>query len=457
MRGWFPNYLGSTTARFVALIFILQIVTTAGLLYYVHAASAAALLGEQKALVRELRDDLLAGYRAGGERQLTALIAQRLGSSGDVNAVILLARADGRTIAGNLWAWPTVVAPSTVWQELDLFRIRSSAPERIGLVSTRLAGGERLLTGQVLDGDLVLKRINEEAMIGAFLGAVPLALLIALGLARIVGRRVRAVASVAEAFDGGDLTRRVPEGRVGDSFDQLAHAVNNLLERIAAQLSELRIVTDGLAHDLRSPITRLKSVLERAIFDTRDPAALAALERASGEADNLLSMLSTALQISRAEAGIGTDRFETVELAELLGDIVEIYGPLAEDRGFTLAADAPPGATATLHRELVSQALGNLVDNALNYALGGTSIIVSAKQTPTGLELVVADNGPGIAPDQREEARRRFGRLDPARQLGGSGLGLSLVEAVARLHGGAMRLEDNAPGLKVVIGLGEDR
>ena len=192
-------------------------------------------------------------------------------------------------------------------------------------------------------------------------------------------------------------------------------------------------------------------MIERAIVETDDAVALAALERVSQEGETLLRMLSTALQISRAEAGIGRDRFSDVDLGAMLEDLAEIYGPLAEDKGFLLEAHAPAGLHARLHREFVSQAIGNLVENALKYASGGSSIVLSASEERGALLIAVADNGPGIPPAQREEALKRFGRLDPARHVAGSGLGLALVEAVARLHQGHIRLADNAPGLRVEL------
>ena len=162
-------------------------------------------------------------------------------------------------------------------------------------------------------------------------------------------------------------------------------------------------------------------------------------------------MLSTALLISRAEAGIGRDRFVDTDIAALLEDLAEVYGPLAEDRGFEIAVEAEPGLHAPLHRELMGQALGNLIENATKYAEGGHRIVIRAAHEAGGIALSVADDGPGIPAERRAEALSRFGRLDPARHVTGSGLGLSLVEAVARLHQGSLALEDNAPGLRAAI------
>lgn len=439
----------STTARFVLLAFVLQFVVTGGVLAFVLQASQRALSAEQRELVGELRSELTAAWTSGGEDGLRSLIRKRLEISPGSLSVILYARADGSPIAGNLDAWPTVIAPQSTWRTIDLYRVGGGRPEHMGITAQRLPDGSRLLTGQVIESSLRLERVNEEAVIAALAAGSALMLLAALVIGRALSHRIETIALTASAVSNGALGARVPLDGSGDAFDHLAHSVNAMLERIEDLISQLRMITDGLAHDLRSPVTRMKVLIERAVIETSDPDAVATLDRIAQEAETLLRMLSTALQISRAEAGIGRERFTTLDIAALLEDIVEIYGPLAEDSGFTLEAACPPGVTAVAHRELLSQAIGNLIENALKYARGGDSIVLSARPEQDALWLSVADNGIGIAPDQRAEALRRFSRLDPARQVSGSGLGLSLVEAVAKLHRGTIELGDNAPGLRV--------
>ncbi|MFM6931440.1 MAG: sensor histidine kinase [Novosphingobium sp.] len=441
----------STIARFVALLFLSQLALTFGVLFFVWQSSEATLLAEQQKLVGGLRDDLLAGYREGGERQLVQLIGARLQTMDTEVPIILLIRSDGKALAGNVGAWPTVVPRRTTWKAVSLFRNNSDHPELMGVISTPIASDKFLLTGHVIDGSVRLKNLNREAMIGALLLAIPLALLLALLLGRMFNLRVRNIAATAEAVGSGDFSHRVASDGSGDSFDALGHGVNAMLDRIETLVGELRIVTDGLAHDLRSPITRLKFTLEQAMIETRDPVALGALEKVSVESEALLAMLTTALQISRAEAGIGRERFVETDLSVLMADLVEIYGPVAEERGYALSSKAPGGLVLPLHRELLSQALGNLIENGLKYAEGGCRIALSAELAPGAVTLSVSDDGVGIPPDCRTDALRKFGRLDPARHLEGAGLGLALVEAVARLHGGKLVLEDNAPGLRATI------
>ena len=443
--------LRSTIARFILLLFLSQLALTGGVLYFVRQSSEATLLAEQRELVGGLRDDLVAGYREGGERQLIELIGARLQAIETEVPVILLIRGNGTILAGNLGGWPTVVPKPTTWKAVSLYRTSSDHPEPMGVISTPIGSGEFLLTGHVVDGSVRLKNLNREAMIGALLLAIPLALLLAVLLGRMINGRVRRIAATAEAVGAGDLSHRISLDGSGDSFDALGHGVNAMLDRIETLVGELRIVTDGLAHDLRSPITRLKSTLERAIINTHDPQAIAALQKVSAESDTLLAMLSTALQISRAEAGIGRERFIETDVAAMLADLVELYGPVAEEQGMVLSCNAPSELTVSLHRELIGQALGNLIENAIKYAQGGSKIALAAIATKDGVTLSVADDGPGILEARRTDALKKFGRLDPARTISGSGLGLTLVEAVARLHGGDIALEDNAPGLKVVL------
>jgi signal transduction histidine kinase len=443
----------STTARFILLAFVLQFAVTGGVLLFVQQASQRALAAEQRENVGELRDELAAAWRSGGSEELRELIGDRLQITHGAVAVILYARPDGTPIVGNLGAWPTVIAPVTPWRTIDLYRTGSDQPERMGVTAIRLADGSRLLTGHVIEGNLRLARVNREAILAALAAGLVMALFGALIIGRALSRRLETVAATAHAVGEGALAARVRTDGSGDAFDVLGRSINAMLERIEALVSQLRLITDGLAHDLRSPVTRMKSLIERAIVEVRDPDTLAALERVAQEAETLLAMLSTALQISRAEAGIGRERFTAVDVAALLEDLVEIYGPLAEDRGFTLEASAPAGLQATLHRDFVNQALGNLIENALKYASGGSRIALTASEAQGTLLLEVADDGPGIPPERRDEALERFGRLDPARHLAGSGLGLPLVGAVARLHEGEIGLADNAPGLRVELRL----
>jgi signal transduction histidine kinase len=450
-RAW--RALASTTGRFIVTVFVLQLAAIGGVLVYVQRASTAALLSEQQARVGELRDNLIAGFKTGRRPGLIKLIDARIDAVQTEIPAILMIDSTGHYLAGNLDGWPQIVSFQTRWQTLDLYRSGSATAERIGIVTSVLPDGSRLLTGEVIESNARLIAITENTMLAAMLLAVPLTLLIAVLAGRFIDRRISGVTATTLAVREGDLTMRVPLTGGDDAFDRLGYAVNAMLDRIEVLVGELRVVTDSLAHDLRTPITRLKSTLERAIIETDDSIALAAMGRVSTEAETLLSMLNTALQISRAAAGIGRDHFMDTDLQDLVDDLVEVYGPYAEDLGFTLEVASASPVRMALNRELISQALGNLIENATRYAIGGTHIVIAVEDAGRRVFIDVADDGQGIPEDRKAEAKRRFGRLDPARHTTGSGLGLALVEAVANLHGGQLVLLSDNPGLRARLDL----
>jgi signal transduction histidine kinase len=447
-RRWF----GSTTLRIAALVFILQLLAAGSVLLYARYATSSQFTRDQQVIVSELENDFRAWHHSGGDRALADEIDGRLNSLKGESIVVLLVDAQGKRIAGNLRSWPTVVPWETPWRSIELYRIGGASAERLGIRATTLPGGSHLLTGRVIESDLRLRETSERAMLAAFLLALPLALMVAAIVSRLIDRRVSSIADTATAVGDGDLSRRAFINGSGDSFDLLSGKVNAMLARIEVLVGELRIITSGLAHDLRTPILRLTATLEQAATEVRDPAAIKAIYKVSTEADNLMSMLSTALQISQAEAGIGRNRFVEVDIAELLADIAELYEPALETQDMVCHVHALP-IRFRLHRELVSQAICNLVDNAMKYAEGASQIDLTARLTDTHVEITVADDGPGIALEDRAAALRRFGRLDPSRHTSGAGLGLSLVEAVARLHDGTIAFEDNKPGLRVTLTL----
>ena len=448
-----PAFLRSSTTRFFALVFILQLISGTALLLFVRHIIADELERTSRTLVTALRDDLVADYEHEGSRGLRQLIATRLAGTGARDAAVLLDDPDGNHLAGNIEDWPPFLPFNAGWQVTPpLYRVGRDKPEQMGVISTKLPDNTHLLVGHVIEGDLRVRRLTGEAMVAALLLAIPLALLGAIVATRVITSRVERIAETARRVGMGDLSLRVPEEESrGDAFGELAETINLMLGRIEALVAELRVVTDSLAHDLRSPLTRLGATIERAMRETDDEAAIAALERVGAEADTLLAMLSTALQISRAEAGIGRDRFVSTDLGRMIEDLAEVYGPLAEERGFTLTASGQ--GHADVHRELLGQALANLVDNAMKYGRADGHIRLSVATHGDFVSLVVDDDGPGIPAAQRGEALRRFGRLDPARQPGGAGLGLALAAAVSRLHGGGIELSDNQPGLSVRLSL----
>ncbi len=441
----------STIFRFAALVFLLQLAGAGLLLGTVRLLTHHQITAEAEAQADDLRGALIDDYRRAGLPVLAAEVGQALSPARAQGRVLLLVDGGGQVLAGNLAEWPPSLAPGGSPATLELFRVGRDESERIYASAVSLDDGARLLVGHVVESELRFTLILEEAMVGGVAVAIALAAFAAWAAARLIHRRLAATVDTARAVTAGDLARRVPVDHSEDVFDALGVTINQMLDRIDALMTELKIATDGLAHDLRSPLTRLRSTLERALEASESDEARGSVARAIDEGDRLLAMLDTALRISRAEAGLGRDQFVAIDLAVMVEDLVEVYGPLAEDNGFEIVADIAGPVPAHVHRELLGQALANLIDNAMKYGAG--RITVSARRAVDEAIISVTDQGDGIAETQRTEALRRFGRLDAARSKAGAGLGLALAAAVAHLHGGRLELGDNAPGLRVDLRL----
>ncbi|KTE20316.1 MULTISPECIES: ATP-binding protein [unclassified Sphingopyxis] len=435
-RGFFQ----STTVRLALALLLAQVAALALGLTVIHRFTAATILADARTAAEVARDDFAEEYRQEGEAGLVRAIRDRLAARDDRNFVVLLKGPGGAPIVGNLKQWPATLGDNERWRRISLFREGGTAAEEMGLVTRRLDTGHVLLTGEVLEAQAQLARASQAAFLYALAAGILIATVVAALAAWILSRRVDAFARAASAIASGKLDARVERDETGDAFDRLGTSINAMLDRIEALVGELRMVTDSMAHDLRSPVSRMKATLEQALGRTRDPNATAALAGAIDEADSLHRLLDTALEISRAEAGIGRDQFARFALAPLLDDLAEVYGPLAEDEGFAISVDAPAELELIAHREMLLRALSNLIDNALKYADGGSAIRLSAVRDGTDVEIRVADDGPGIAEEQIGEAAKRFVRLDPARGGSGAGLGLSLVETIAHMHDGRMTI-----------------
>ena len=431
----------SVTTRIALLSILLALASNLVLVAAIWRQTRSDALDAVKRETVEQADALITVYRSGGTPALVSAIGQAR-VPGDRSQVLAVLDAGGHPLAG--------IAP----QSLDIplrptsFRIApiGTAPTaRDVAYALRPAGDGWLLTGRGLDLLAAEQRALGRALGIAALLSLGFGVAAGLVLARFVGRRLDRIATVIDAAGKGDLSRRVGVGASGDAFDRLAVRLDAMLERIERLMGELRVVTDSLAHDLRSPLARLRSRAEQAVL--ADPAARdVALGGLIAETDLVMRMLTTAIEISRSEA-VGRERLQPVRPAELVEQIAELYAPVVEESGlaFTLVLDGDPPAML-LHRELLSQAVANLIDNALKHATTGGTLTL--RLTATGpVAIAVEDRGPGIAAADRAQAVKRFGRLDAARSVPGAGLGMALVEAVARLHGGRLELGDNEPGL----------
>lgn len=446
----------TTTARISLLLFVMLVSGSALLLILLERTTQAQVEREAQGRIDAIADAAADAWRDDGKQAALTILEGELAVPGPL--IVHLAAPGNRLVLGNLPRWPDGVPVDSLYHRVPAMLDERGEREPFMVTGRPMPDGHRLLIGRSLIAEVQL----QETLTTTLLLALPLAMILAFltsrMITRIITERVRDLADVVGDVTAGRLEARVPlpPGPPADAFDSMAQAFNVMLARVEALLDELRTVTDGLAHDLRSPLTRLKARIERlshgTVVDADDLAAV------SAEAESLLAMLDNSLEISRAEAGIGRDSFAELDLAAMIADLADMYEPLAEDAGVTLAVAAPEPVPARAHRQLLGRALANLIDNALRYGASGQRIEVGAQMTAAGSRLWVADGGPGIPASRRHEALRRFGRLDAARgpQLGGmqgAGLGLSLAGAVARLHGGTITLSDNQPGLTVAIDL----
>ncbi len=265
----------------------------------------------------------------------------------------------------------------------------------------------------------------------------------------------RTLANISEttaAVAAGDLTQRVRLAGTADEFDLLAETINDMLDRITRLMDGVRQVSNAIAHDLRTPITRARARLEdAALHATSDAELRAAIERATAELDGVVAVFKALLRIAEIEAGARRSAFTRFELTPLLQDLAELYGAVADERAIRLVATLAPGLSVFGDRALIQQAVANLLDNALKFAPSAGLIRLEAQPEGAGIEIAVADQGPGIPAAERAHATERFFRGEAARHTPGFGLGLALVQAVAQLHGGSVRLTDAAPGLRAVL------
>ena len=450
-----PARLGSTTWRLAITLALTQIITLALGLGTMSALTRQTLESDARIAAEVARGDLLDQWRTGGDATLIRAINDRLRASEDRHFVVLLRGAGGTPLAGNLATWPGEPAAPGRWTVGQLTRSGADKPQTTGYLIQPLPGGQSLLTGEVMQDQEQLTRASEQSFAYAMLAGLVIAALASWVILRVLERRIDHFSRAARDIASGRLNTRIALRTDGDAFDRLGISINAMLERIEALVGELRAVTDSMAHDLRSPVARIRSSLERSLEAAHDPASRGALADAIDETDGLQRLLDTALEISRSEAGIGRSQFAAFDLTAMLHDLAEVYGPLAEDEGFEITVSAPPTLAVTAHRELLFRAISNLIDNALKYAAGGSQIALELAPTENGqVLLTVSDNGPGIEPGSRDEAMRRFGRLDPARSRSGAGLGMALVATIATLHGGTMELDAAQPhGLRVKLTL----
>jgi signal transduction histidine kinase len=430
-------------------IFILAEILIFGFLYW----STVAVY--ERRLEEEIERDVAAleGTFSGlSTTEMAAIVSRRsTDNPGEIDSYILTNRKY-EYVAGNIRVWPSNAPDDSPIVKLVLGADGAGERQVHKARTLTFQDGYHLLVGrnvteleemQVLIRKGLVRSIFLTLVIGFVGGYIS---------SRVAQRRFDRINKSTFAILEGDIGRRIPVRGTGDELDVLSCNLNDMLDRIELLMRGMREVTDNVAHDLRKPITRLKSRIEVTLMGSPDTGAYReALERTLAEADDILAMFNAILTIAEAESGALRDRFEQVDLARVARSVTEVYEPLAEESGLEIDLRADHAVAVSGDPHLISQALANLIDNAIKYAPRSGPLAVRAFRAGSEAGLSVADRGPGIPERRREEALERFGRLEESRTTPGSGLGLSLVRAVADLHGGTVTLDDARPGLAVTI------
>ncbi len=396
-------------------------------------------------------------FASGGAAALREAMSQRERDAGDDGRFRLLAARSGERLAGNLLGWPEDLATG---EEVHAVQFEEEIiPYGIveddvywPAIARELADGSRLLLARQVEQNGELQEIADY-LAEFFLAALLLALAIGITIGHVISRRVDMINRTAGEIMAGDLSQRITVSGSNDEFDVLAGHLNRMLDRIQQLIKGIRQTTDNVAHDLRSPLTRLRNQLEVTLLEPRSEGEYrAVLTRGVEDVESLIRTFNALLEIAQAEAGNHRAQRETIEFDKLTGDLVDLYRPVAEEQGQRLELDAR-ACRIVGNRQLLAQAIGNLLDNAIKYTPADGAIRVSVGPTGSAVEFRIADTGPGIPASEREHVLERFVRLDGARQAPGNGLGLSLVHAVCKLHGAELLLADAGPGLSVTIRL----
>lgn len=409
-------------------------------------------------LENEIREELNAfvdEYAVEGQNEIRNEIQRRLdGDRGD--AYMLLQDAQGRRIAGNLPEMP----PEPGWRDIapqpDPLTHARHKEHVVRAKAASLSDGSYLVVGRDTHPLHELREIIVRGFLYGGLATVLVALCIGVSTSIGVLRRLQSISDTSQEIMGGDLSRRLAIGRHGDEFDELAGQVNLMLDRIQRLVEDLKQVTTDIAHDLRTPLTRLRHRLETALAPMTPGCQPGCPSRqeivyALPEADALLRTFAAMLRIAEIDAGTRRAGFRPVDLSALFANLVETYALVAEEAGHRLLARIEPGHTVSGDAELITQMSVNLIENAIEHTPRGSTITLCLSETGCGLRAVVADDGPGIPESLQSQVCKRFVRLQSSRTTPGSGLGLSLVAAVAQLHDIALAFTDNHPGLCVQL------
>lgn len=436
----------------LALGYALVFGASAALLILVLWVAGTSILTRQvDAAIDADEQGLAEQWRAGGPAALLGTIQSRIASNLDNDSIYLVLDPKGRVVAGNLDAWPDQVSQTGQGYEITVKRNGQRNLARFHRYD--LPAGYALLVGREVSSRAALRTLLAEVLAWSVVLIGMLSVAGAILLKQLFRRMVSQVSQTADAISSGDLTRRVAISGRSDEFDRMAETINDMLDRVSRLMDGVRQVSNAIAHDLRTPITRARARLEDAVMHANSADQLRlAIDRAVSDLDGITNVFHALLRISEIEAGARRSAFVALDLRPLLDDLRDLYGAVAEERGLTLGLIMPDDLHLRGDRELIQQAVANLLDNAIKFSPpSGGMVELEAAQGREAVVLSVRDYGPGIPSAEVGRATDRFYRGETARNTPGFGLGLTLVRAVAQLHGGSLALRDAEPGLRAAL------
>jgi signal transduction histidine kinase len=450
-----PKILGTSTFRLAAIYLGVFALSVVAILAYVFWTTAGLLERQTDETIRAEVQALADQYRIFGLQGVAETIKRR--SDGRGGGLYILADESGRRIAGNLEAVPPHGDDKQGWVDfpIDVRNGSEILPRSARAFHADLTGGYELAVGR----DVGEMRAFGNIIRRSLFWALGISLVLGLGGGWLTSRnflkRVDAITDTSRAIMAGNLSNRMPVSGSGDELDKLAGSLNEMLEQIERLMNGMKEVSSNVAHDLKSPLTRMRARVESALRTGKPEDYRAALDRTIEESDKLLHTFNALLSIARAEAGQSRELLQTVDAADIIADVAELYEPIVEEAGGRLEVQTSRGLMVRADRQLLSQAVSNLIDNALKYSVNEAcpkpQIGIAGESESGSVILTVMDRGPGIPENERDHVVRRFVRLDESRTKPGNGLGLSLVAGVMQLHGGSLLLEDNAPGLRAKL------
>ncbi len=446
----------SYTLRLALLYAVIFSTSTLLLFYFFYIFTATYMTEQMDSTIQAEIQGLAERYDQEGLQGLTELIAERINrQQATGNSIYLLSTFTLQPLVGNLDRWPKNASINNDWIEFELEINKQTNETHLARAKIFILPGKYgLLVGRDIHQLVEAKRRIVQALIWGLAIMVLLAFIGGLLLSRSTVRKIERINQTAQAIMSGDLSRRVPDTGRNDDFDQLAGNLNQMFDRIQMLMEDIKRVSDNIAHDLRTPLARLRQHLEEArLGEDLSSKAGANLEQSIKEADSLLTTFNALLRIARIESRQIKAGFCQVDFHTLLADIVEFYEPLSEEKHQNLKTNLDTNILSLGDRDLLFQAFANVIENSIKYTPDHGTISVSLTCPGNQLVIAIADNGPGIPASEREKVFRRFYRLDQSRGSSGNGLGLSMVQAVVGMHNGTITLEDNTPGLRTGIKL----